>query len=57
MNIFRNLELLTAKNKHFILAALVFLIGITNKTESKNKEFDYLGDNVPLALVERIRNI
>lgn len=59
MEIFDNLYIVSVKNKHFLPTAVLFLIGLMVKKEKMidhTEKTDYLGDNVPLNLVERIKN-
>jgi len=58
MEIFDNLYIVSVKNKHLLPTVVLFLIGLMIKKEKMidhAKKTDYLGDNVPLNLVERIR--
>ena len=59
MEIFDNLYIVSVKNKHLLPTAVLFLIGLMVKKEKVTdytEKTDYLGDNIPLSLVERIRH-
>ena len=58
-NIFDNVYIVALKNKHFLPTAVLLLIGLITKKEKLADHKDnanYLGDNVPLDLVDRIKN-
>jgi len=59
MDILNDLYVATAKNKHLIPQAFLLLIGLVVKKEKiakPDENLNYLGDNVPLNLVSRIKN-
>ena len=59
MDILDNLYMLSVKNKHFFPHAALLVIGMIAGRELANKEEDkeYLGDNLPLDLTDRINSI
>lgn len=59
MDILNNLYVVSAKNKHFFPHAVLFIIGmIARRTIEEHKEnvVKYFGDNIPLDLLERIKD-
>jgi len=59
MDILDNLYIVSVKNKHFLPHAVLFVIGMIAKRTIKEPEEDvvkYLGDNMPLDLLDRIKN-
>jgi len=60
MDIMDNVYIVALKNKHFLPHAVLFVIGMIarRKTEeSKKDDTSYLGDNVPLNLLDRIKHV
>jgi len=58
MELFDNLYILTVKNKQLIPTGVLLVLGmITGQKIDKAEDdtADYLGDNVPLDLTERIK--
>jgi len=58
MELFDNLYILTVKNKQLIPTGVLLVLGmITGQKIDKAEDdtTDYLGDNVPLDLTEKIR--
>jgi len=59
MDELNNLYILSVKNKHFLPHAVLFIMGMIAKRTIKEIESDgtrYLGDNLPLDLLDRIKN-
>ena len=54
-----NIYILAVKNKQLIPAALLLVLGMmTGKRIDKKKDIDleYLGDNIPLDLLEKLKH-
>jgi len=60
VDILNNLYIFAVKNKHFVPTGLLLLINSVVKNDNKRDvrdNFKYLGDNVPLRIVGRIREL
>ncbi|MBL7157224.1 MAG: hypothetical protein ISS92_03565 [Candidatus Omnitrophica bacterium] len=60
MDILDNLYIVSVKNKHFLPHAVLFVIGMIAKRTIREHEKEvvkYLGDNIPLNLLDRIKNV
>ena len=58
MDLLNNLYVLVVKNKQFIPQSLLLVVGMIVKREKEETETDrqaYLGDNLPMNLIERIK--
>ena len=57
MDNLNDLYLISVKNKHFLPHIVLLVMGMIKKREAKANEVSeevYLGDNIPLNLIERI---
>ena len=56
MDILNNTYFLAVKNKQFLPVALFLLVSAIAGHKKEKESGEYLGDNVPLSLVEKIKN-